>query len=239
MSPSELPDSPTQTMPQSPRRSISNNIVTSSPHIEHEQVTRNSTNRQDSNLIKKFEDDNVHAYIVENTPCNFSSATSLSNLSIEEDDDDLKINDTVADELLFDACINIGINSVTKNNFTQNKQQSVEKICNLNDTILSDDSSDGSDIGNDQLLEQCIRDGMQKSKSKDELMNLSKENPIGMMRNSLLHSKYTGNNDEMNKFQVEDSPCNFSNISVLSNLTIDSAVATNQRFVSQIFFFFF
>lgn len=215
MSPSELPDSPTQTMPQSPRRSISN-IVTSSPHIQ--QITTNSPNRQE-NLTKKFDDDRLHAYIVENTPCNFSSATSLSNLSIEEDDDDLKINDTVNDQLLFDACINIGINSVTKNKPIEKK-------------ILSDDESsdDGSDTGNDQLLEQCIRDGMQKSKSKDELINLIKENPIGMMRNSSVHSKFTGN-DEINKFQVEDSPCNFSNISVLSNLTIDSAVANNQRFV--------
>lgn len=215
MSPSELPDSPTQTMPQSPRRSISN-IVTSSPHIQ--QITTNSPNRQES-LSKKFDDDRLHAYIVENTPCNFSSATSLSNLSIEEDDDDLKINDTVNDQLLFDACINIGINSVTKNKPIEKK-------------ILSDDESsdDGSDTGNDQLLEQCIRDGMQKSKSKDELINLTKENPIGMMRNSSVHSKFTGN-DEINKFQVEDSPCNFSNISVLSNLTIDSAVANNQRFV--------
>lgn len=216
MSPSELPDSPTQTMPQSPRRSISNSIVTSSPHIQ--QVTTNSPNRQE-HQSKKFDDDRVHAYIVENTPCNFSSATSLSNLSIEEDDDDdLKINDTVNDQMLFDACINIGINSVIKNK---------------PNTILSDDESsdDGSDTGNDQLLEQCIRDGMQKSKSKDEIMNLPKENPIGMMRNSSVHSKFAGN-DETSKFQVEDSPCNFSTMSVLSNLTIDSAVAANnQRFV--------
>lgn len=231
MSPSELPDSPTETMPQSPRRSITN-IVTSSPHIQ--QVTRNSPNRQENLPTKKFDDDRLHAYIVENTPCNFSSATSLSNLSIEEDDDDLKINDTVSDQLLFDACINIGINSVTKPKpLEKSKEKVIEKI-------LSDDESsdDGSDTGNDQLLEQCIRDGMQKSKSKDELINLTKENPIGMMRNRSIHSKFTGN-DEINKFQVEDSPCNFSNISVLSSLTIDSAVANNQRFVAFFFFLLF
>lgn len=161
----------------------------------------------------------MHAYVVENTPCNFSSATSLSNLSIEEDDDDdLKINDTVNDQMLFDACINIGISSVTKNK---------------PNTILSDDESsdDGSDMGDDGLLEQCIRDGMQKSKSKDELMNLPIENPIAMMRNSSVHPTFVGN-DETNKFQVEDSPCGFSTMSVLSNLTMDSAVAANnQRFV--------
>lgn len=52
---------------------------------------------------------------------------------------------------------------------------------------------------------------------------LLKENPIDMMRaGAPLLPPYLPVVDEMNKFIVEDSPCNFSLMSGLSAITIDS-----------------
>lgn len=63
ISPSELPDSPSQTMPQSPRR-------------RRTEVTREN--------VAHFEDE-VKTFGVENTPAHISCATSLSNLSIDDE----------------------------------------------------------------------------------------------------------------------------------------------------------
>lgn len=101
--------------------------------------------------------------------------------------------------------------------------------------ILPDDSS-SDDEGGADLLEQCIRTGISK-KAADSLAESSgikldvaakmrshqiiKENPIGMLRkggNSFIETNY----DETNRFHIEDSPCNFSVASGLSNLTIGS-----------------
>lgn len=48
-----------------------------------------------------------------------------------------------------------------------------------------------------------------------------KENPIGMLRkggNAYIETNY----DETNRFHIEDSPCNFSVASGLSDLTVGS-----------------
>lgn len=48
-----------------------------------------------------------------------------------------------------------------------------------------------------------------------------KENPIGMMRkggNAFIETNY----DETNRFNIEDSPCNYSVASGLSDLTVGS-----------------
>lgn len=66
ISPSELPDSPSQTMPQSPRRRRAGTAT--------ESVAQGFT----------F-DDEVKTFGVENTPALISCATSLSNLSIDDE----------------------------------------------------------------------------------------------------------------------------------------------------------
>uniref|UniRef100_A0A1Q3FWR5 Putative beta-catenin-binding protein apc n=1 Tax=Culex tarsalis TaxID=7177 RepID=A0A1Q3FWR5_CULTA len=74
ISPSELPDSPTQSMPHSPRRSSVGKrkgmVVGSAPPP-----------------VKSAFEDTVAKFEVENTPAAFSCATSLSNLSLEERED--------------------------------------------------------------------------------------------------------------------------------------------------------
>lgn len=102
-------------------------------------------------------------------------------------------------------------------------------------------SDDGDEADNDILLQKCIRDGIQTTTRSNEdsvgantsssgigkigplrtLPNHVKENPIGMLRkggNSYIESVL----DETSRFNVEDSPCNFSVGSGLSELTIAS-----------------
>lgn len=98
-----------------------------------------------------------------------------------------------------------------------------------------DDDLDGDDPVD--LLEQCIRSGITKKANKApsessgiQLSNMGckpasrqmiKENPIGMLRkggNAFIETNY----DETNRFDIEDSPCNFSVASGLSDLTVGS-----------------
>lgn len=101
---------------------------------------------------------------------------------------------------------------------------------------MPDDSSDDENLGDaSELLEQCIRIGITNKVTKSSAdssgkndfgakfppQQIIKENPIGMLRkggNSFIETNY----DEMNRFHIEDSPCNFSIASGLSDLTVGS-----------------
>lgn len=79
ISPSEIPDSPSQTMPQSPRQKVTHDMP--SPNARTDTV---------DDEVRTFEQ-------VENTPALISCATSLSNLSL---DDEPKIaNDSLIKEM--------------------------------------------------------------------------------------------------------------------------------------------
>ncbi|XP_017031617.1 adenomatous polyposis coli protein [Drosophila kikkawai] len=262
ISPSEIPDSPTQSMPQSPRRNsgadpgLGVNVMASPAPISSSQRPLRSV----------FEDD-LSSFNVEHTPAQFSTATSLSNLSIVDDE---KAPESVAeedneDELLLANCINMGmqrkpaeivtsgqvdnevgvVEETTRSYCTEDTPALLSKVAsntNLSaislssnepkDVVidhaqiyahqLSDDvSSNTSDCGGaaGHLLQQCIRDGMQKPLSE------ASPDPIAMLRrggNNL--PGYQPSADEINKFLVEDSPCNFSVASGLSNLTVGSSL---------------
>ncbi|KAL1394446.1 hypothetical protein pipiens_011952 [Culex pipiens pipiens] len=79
ISPSELPDSPTQSMPHSPRRS-SGMMGQVGKRKEVAAVVVPPP-------VKSAFEDTVAKFEVENTPAAFSCATSLSNLSLEERED--------------------------------------------------------------------------------------------------------------------------------------------------------
>lgn len=102
-----------------------------------------------------------------------------------------------------------------------------------NDILADDSSSDDEDPVD--LLEQCIRTGItKKAENSQNRLEMSgaqissqqifKENPIGMLRkggNSFIKTNF----DEMNRFHIEDSPCNYSIASGLSDLTVGSHTA--------------
>lgn len=329
ISPSEIPDSPTQSMPQSPRRNSGSGAVSTacfsagiSPNAQRIQ-SRSGENSKKC-LRSVFEDD-LNTFNVENTPAQFSTATSLSNLSIldeensnqtsqqqqqplapttntisegEEEEDANENND----DLLLASCINMGMNrTAIPSTYSQNTDTtssvnhstgmpndeprqyytedtpallskvgsntnlSAISICSSNNehkenTIyevlecssshaahvhpnqainrrslnLSDDMSSNaseSGAGGIDILQQCIRDGMQKPSSKERVA-LTKHttssnvmDPLAMLRRGgHLLPPFVPVNDEMNKYRVEDSPCNFSVMSGLSNLTVGSSL---------------
>jgi adenomatosis polyposis coli protein len=203
------------------------------------------------------------------------------------------------DVMLLESCINIGMNRGRADQQRISNNDSFQQYCtedtpallsktgsntnlsilsldtNKGETVLSDDSSNTSDAGNDELLKECIQVGMPKPSSSSTARNLmslpqqggsqkpkpkerrtmnllpqqmSMENPIEKMRSgggfgaggsmnvaaasaattSSMHHHlppYLPVKDEMNKFLVEDSPCNFSVMSALSDLTVGSGVA--------------
>lgn len=104
-----------------------------------------------------------------------------------------------------------------------------------------DDDCESTDGSDDDILEQCIRDGIEKSTNISKPIvsqqsvivsntpslpqKLVKENPIGMFRkggSSLHHPQII---DEVTCHHQEDTPCNFSVMSALSDLTVGSNVA--------------
>ncbi|GAB0093088.1 uncharacterized protein DMENIID0001_081420 [Sergentomyia squamirostris] len=291
ISPSEIPDSPTQSVPQSPRRPQEGSSALS-PHV--------STAPR---LRSVFEDD-TNTFGIENTPAQFSCATSLSNLSLddepkiatdcltkemrlinhpsEEQEDEenpqeverpvenLNNSENLQsdgeesgnDEMLLASCINMGMNrkapegetsakckitppqsvgvtearagtaaDTVKQYFTEDTPAHLSKAASNSDlsvlsldtnrceAIASDSSSDG---GNENLLQECIRDGMGATS-----MPLMKENPIEMLRSGSMLPPYLPVRDEIQQFAppVEDTPCNFSVVSGLSDITVGSGVA--------------
>ncbi|XP_059610049.1 adenomatous polyposis coli protein-like isoform X2 [Phlebotomus argentipes] len=281
ISPSELPDSPTQSIPQSPRRT-QEGAASLPPHVS-------SAPR----LRSVFEDD-TNAFGVENTPAQFSCATSLSNLSLddepkivtdcltkemrlishpseeqeeEEDEEIIAVQtvenaenpnnsanivsdgeESVNDEMLLASCINMGMNRRAPEGETSAKSKitppdMVRQYCtedtpaflskpgsnsdlsvlsldtNRCEAVASDSSSDG---GNENLLQECIRDGMGASN-----MPLIKEHPIEMLRSGSILPPYLPVRDEIQQFAppVEGTPCNFSVMSGLSDITVGSGVA--------------
>ncbi|KAH8363353.1 hypothetical protein KR084_008841 [Drosophila pseudotakahashii] len=256
ISPSEIPDSPTQSMPQSPRR---NSVVGSGQNVDSPPAVIPASLQP---LRSVFEDD-LSSFNVEHTPAHFSTATSLSNLSIVDDE---KAPASVAeedneDELLLANCINMGMQrkpaevvnpevdvaeETIRSYCTEDTPALLSKVASntnlsaismssndpkevasggqaqiyahqLSDDVSSNASDCGGAAGN--LLQQCILDGMKKP------LTDGAADPIAMLRrggNQL--PGYLPSADEMNKFLVEDSPCNFSVVSGLSNLTVGSSL---------------
>lgn len=296
ISPSELPDSPSQTIPQSPRR-IHHGL--SSPYM-----ARDGRN-QDGPLRSVFEDD-VNTFGVENTPAQFSCATSLSNLSLDDEPkiatdglikemrlmnhpsdelDDVAVDfqsdgadlagaqsptsmlaeqptlirgdhakdkslsdsdDSVNDSILLATCIYRGLNRGGPVDVDQSPTtapplppRNMPPISNAPYNRDDFSVSDGSDIDDEALMKQCIRDGMQKCQGKPTPAQrninvpniptlpskLVKENPIGMLRKGG-KSMVNPLMDEVKGYQEEGSPCTFSVMSGLSDLTVGSHVAS-------------
>lgn len=97
------------------------------------------------------------------------------------------------------------------------------------------DESSSDDEDHIDLLQQCIRTGMPKKVVNPECSDVKggpqlppqrifKENAIGMLRqggNSFIRDNF----DEIDRFHIEDTPCNYSTVSGLSDLSIGSQKA--------------
>lgn len=267
ISPSELPDSPTQSIPQSPSRFISRS---------HQRITGTSktpplpVTREPLATTATDGDDTLNAFNVENTPAAFSYATSLSNLSF---DDEPKIStdaiskdfqlmkhpsceeertpvdadenatkptatadqsdaESADDDILLKKCINMGMNRVTKSTNDEAKRadnKGESTTCKVKPRrfylyLFTDSGSSSSDA---PVSDGFLRDGVRKFPTE-----IIQQNPIDMMRSGApLLPPYLPIVDELNKFIVEDSPCNLSMMSGLSAITIESNFNAAQQVV--------
>lgn len=143
ISPSELPDSPTQSIPQSPSRSqmrvnqVSKNIpTTQAPTHEREIIGAEAA------------EDSVNTFHVENTPAVFSSRTSLSNLSF---DDEPKIsNDAISKDFQL-------MKHPSEDEDSKIKKSNSDGFA---DDVTADQSDAEESADDANLLESCINMGI-------------------------------------------------------------------------------
>lgn len=146
ISPSEIPDSPSQTMPQSPRQ-------------RHSISRENASNQQQLPY-----DDEIRTFGVENTPALISGATSLSNLSL---DDEPKIaNDLLIKEMRLmhhlsdeqDDDLNLASTSGESN---KEKPDPFRRDDERDNCDAGRGLSDSDDNDDESLLNNCISIGIQ------------------------------------------------------------------------------
>jgi len=199
ISPSELPDSPTQSMPQSPRR-------------DRKMPTQNNLETPDRKTGNVFED-KLNRFHVEHTPAAFSCATSLSNLSMLDDSNANAIREQRTNDIN-------GNGDAPRSYCTEDTPALLSKAPSNSDlSILS--------IPNDlNANEEEPPVPAPRAEVPGMDTRMPAEDAISKMRcgGSALPS-YLPVSDEMSKYYVEDSPCTFSVISGLSHLTVGSCTA--------------
>ncbi|KAH8271473.1 hypothetical protein KR018_012394 [Drosophila ironensis] len=195
ISPSELPDSPTQSMPQSPRRDRKGPIS--------EQNNAETTPARKQGTV--FED-KLNRFHVEHTPAVFSCATSLSNLSIL---DEANRGGPPASDIN-------GNGDAPRSYCTEDTPALLSKAPSNSDLSILSIPND-LNANEEQSRAAAEREEVRRTPGEDVI---SKMRCGG---NGL--PSYLPVSDEMSKYYVEDSPCTFSVISGLSHLTVGSAKA--------------
>ncbi|XP_036384186.1 adenomatous polyposis coli protein isoform X2 [Megalops cyprinoides] len=244
ISPSDLPDSPGQTMPPSrsktppPHPAQMKHKMKVPPHAEKRDLApRHAAVNSAVQKVQVLPDnDTLLHFATESTPDGFSCASSLSALSLDEPfipkDVELQIMPPVHE----DDHGNEG--EPEKDDTKEIKSQEVPKVsCEPEKDILDD--SDDDDI---EILEACINSAMPTKSSrkpkKQSPSATSRIPPPAARKPSQLpvykllpsqnrgqqqkHVSFTHGEDMPRIYCVEGTPINFSTATSLSDLTIDS-----------------
>ncbi|XP_075692809.1 adenomatous polyposis coli protein isoform X2 [Rhinoderma darwinii] len=247
ISPSDLPDSPGQTMPPSrcktppPPQAAQNKKDTSKPKItnnaeEREPVTKQTTVHSAVQRVQVLQEaDTLLHFATESTPDGFSCASSLSALSLDEPyipkDVELNIMPPV-----FENDQGNDVESEKSKELTERHDKKEEKQGEPEKDML-DDTDDDIDI-----LEECIISAMptrsSRKNKKSSQLPASKAAPPTARKPSQLpvykllppqsrlqaqkHVSFTHADDLPKVYCVEGTPLNFSTATSLSDLTIDS-----------------
>ncbi|XP_054726539.1 adenomatous polyposis coli protein [Anastrepha obliqua] len=221
ISPSEIPDSPTQSLPQSPRRNSNSGHVNSSggiggfpPSVSPLAPTRGSAVGIASSsaaiglrggiavgedtkrpLCSVFEDD-ISTFHVENTPAQFSCRTSLSNLSIL--DDEISLPPSREPPVEGD---NIGQQAIVS------EGEEEEAVNNIDDILLAN----------------CINMGMNRTTITAAASKKSMANTTSGQKGT--DSQLTA--DEPKHYYTEDTPALLSKVGSNTNLSAISICSSN------------
>lgn len=247
ISPSDLPDSPGQTMPPSrcktppPPQAAQNKRDASKPKVtsnieEREPVTKQTAVHSAAQRVQVLQEaDTLLHFATESTPDGFSCASSLSALSLDEPyipkDVELKIMPPVFEnDQANEAESEKSKESTEHHDKKEEKQGEPEKD-------MLDDTDDDIDI-----LEECIISAMPTKSSrknkKSSQPTASKVAPPTARKPSQLpvykllppqnrlqaqkHVSFTHADDMPKVYCVEGTPLNFSTATSLSDLTIES-----------------
>nr|CAH7717003.1 unnamed protein product [Callosobruchus chinensis] len=152
VSPSELPDSPTQTVPPSPKPRKTS--------MEFPSTSRTRQRAPRPPPKPSIFEDNVTKFKEESTPIQFSTATSLSSLTIDDHEEPKE------DEA--DSSNKVSEPSPTVPNTSQN-DEGIEKKDAEKETNGSDGNDEfvpeSEDDGDEDILAACISDGMQNNRA--------------------------------------------------------------------------
>ncbi|KAL5282974.1 APC2 family protein [Megaselia abdita] len=210
ISPSDIPDSPTQSLSQSPTKM----------HMEINQL-------RSSNDGNKFDDFNSSPDL--NKLSNKKKIEpEISSFSKKQENNQNK-NSIISDEEgddsgdLLASCINLGMNKKKKEETFTEFNDSVKTFYTEDTPALSKSGSisnlarvvDTSDVIIHEQYE--ISEPIKKH-------NFQPPDPIEMLKSGgpLNPYQHQHTQDEVKKFLLEDSPCNFSIVSGFSHLTVDS-----------------
>lgn len=178
VSPSELPDSPTQTVPPSPRIQKIESTDFMNKMQEEEEVKPSHSHLLCSKYMVKrtsvFEDDTA-TFKEESTPIEFSTATSLSSLTI---DDAIKSSDYSKSKDKLEEVLG----SVHK---STEKDQSFVKVNTIDVEKQPEQVSDG-DEDDEDMLAACISIGMQNNRYRQSLKSENIQNPTHSKSTSIL-----------------------------------------------------
>ncbi|XP_076683576.1 uncharacterized protein LOC143376791 [Andrena cerasifolii] len=166
VSPSELPDSPTQTIPPSPRNHKSQDFISKIPEEAVRPPVRHlSYSKCHAPRTSVFEDD-IATFKEESTPIEFSTATSLSSLTI---DDELKVtNGSKSRAELKEAATELA---------KEIKEESAEKVGNAEAEKDQEQVSDG-DEDDEDMLAACISMGIQNNRYRQSFKTSTVQKPV-------------------------------------------------------------
>ncbi|XP_053552556.1 adenomatous polyposis coli protein [Bombina bombina] len=244
ISPSDLPDSPGQTMPPSrsktppPPQAVQMKRDTNKPKVTGDNDERESGSKQAAvhAAVQRVqvlqEADTLLHFATESTPDGFSCASSLSALSLDEPyiqkDIELKIMPPVLENDQGNEESDKSKESVDRKEKKEDKQSEPEKD-------ILDDTDDDIDI-----LEECIISAMptKSSRKNKKTQQSTKTAPPVARKPSQLpvykllppqnrhhaqkHVSFTHTDDMPRVYCVEGTPINFSTATSLSDLTIES-----------------
>ncbi|XP_039615363.1 adenomatous polyposis coli protein isoform X2 [Polypterus senegalus] len=245
ISPSDLPDSPGQTMPPSRSKtpppphpvSVKNKVKILTSAEKRDLAPRHVAVNAAVQRVQVLPDnDTLMHFAIESTPDGFSCASSLSALSLDEPyiqkDVELRIMPPVHED-------DNGIEGETEKeeDTKENKVKDKPEVPSEPEKDILDDSDD-DDIG---ILEECINSAMPTKSSRKN----KKPSPSGtsripppvarkpsqlpvykllppQSRGPQKHVSFTHGEDMPRIYCVEGTPINFSTATSLSDLTIDS-----------------
>ncbi|XP_032679255.1 adenomatous polyposis coli homolog isoform X2 [Odontomachus brunneus] len=180
VSPSELPDSPTQTVLPSPRnhKTQSTEFISKMQEEAVRPSVRHLSYSKPSIMRSSVFEDEVATFKEESTPVEFSTATSLSSLTI---DDEVKIpNDTKT------LCKLEKVSDTDEKNICRIEKDMLNMTINGSESKTKEEQVSDGDEDDEDMLAACINMGMQTNRFRQSFKTLNSQKPAQSEASSIL-----------------------------------------------------